>query len=74
MLTKYRWKTVIFWPCFIFFPTTDFSVSLGRFSRNFDIRRGVFGNILFPLWVFICAPPKNLWGGKPIFADLQTQN
>ena len=26
----------------LLFPTTDFSTSLGRFSRNFAARRGVF--------------------------------
>jgi len=33
-------KTVIFWSCY-FFPSTDFSSSLGRFSRNFATRRGM---------------------------------
>ena len=42
-------KTVIFWSCycwyfFCFFPSTNFSTSLGRFSRNFATRHGMSWN------------------------------
>jgi len=39
-----------------FFPSTDFSTSLGRFSRNSATRRGVSWNSLSPVGVFICPP------------------
>jgi len=43
------------------FSTTDFSTSLGRFSRNFATRGSAPWNILSPIWVFIRAPWK-IWG------------
>ena len=41
-----------------FFPSTDFSTPLGRFSRNFATRRAISWNSLSPIRVFIRAPNK----------------
>ena len=49
------------------FPNTDFSTSLGRFSRNFTTQRGMFWNILCPIRVFICASLKIWWAKTPYF-------
>jgi len=53
------------------FPTTDFSTSLGRFSRNFVIRRGVSWNILSPIMGVSYVPPKNLKDRNLIFRRFQ---
>jgi len=39
-----------------FFPSTKFSTSLGRFSRNFATPRGICSNSLSPIGVFVRAP------------------
>ena len=42
---------------FIFlFPSTNFSMSLGRFSRNFAAQRGMSWNSSSPIRVFVRAP------------------
>jgi len=43
---------------FIFFPSTKFLTSLGRFSRKFSTRRSMSWNSLSPIGVFISAPNK----------------
>jgi len=85
--TVYRWpcdrlitvardrsRLLCFGRVIYFFPSTDFSTSLGRFLRNFATRRGMSRNSLSPIGVFIRA--RNKFDGRKtqIFADLRTQN
>jgi len=63
-------KTVMFCLChlFSFFPSTDFSTSLGRFSQNLATRRGMSWDSLSPIGCWYVSPTnlrceKN-WGAK----------
>jgi len=65
----------MFWPCnlFFFFPTTDFSTSLSRFSRDCHTTRCALKCFISYMDVHTC--PLKIWGVKtPIFSDLRTQN
>ena len=52
-----------------FFPTTDFSTSLGLFSRNFATD-AVCSEIFYLLYGCSYVPPKNSRGEKPQFLPI----